>query len=198
MRASGARTPPSALFAAGDAGGAFTAAAGATDDAQHVLDAFARSDGRAFLDKGPALDEHLLVGGQHAVGVDDPLGHSRGAGREEDLGDRVRTDGLVRPLDGIAGETVLYGPLCMNMDFVRASIMLPPLNVGEPLAMALDGRAPHREEGAGARLRARCGAVDARPDLSGETAAPGLAFPSGRERGPGCAHGGLQDPKSKW
>ena len=39
----------------------------------------------------------------------------------------------LRPLDGIAEETVLYGPLCMNIDLVRASIMLPPLNVGEPL-----------------------------------------------------------------
>ena len=41
----------------------------------------------------------------------------------------------LRPLDGIAEETVLYGPLCMNMDVVRASIMLPPLNVGESLAI---------------------------------------------------------------
>lgn len=41
----------------------------------------------------------------------------------------------LRPLDGIAGDTVLYGPLCMNMDVVRASIMLPPLNVGESLAI---------------------------------------------------------------
>lgn len=41
----------------------------------------------------------------------------------------------LRPLDGIAEETVLYGPLCMNIDVVRASIMLPPLNVGESLAI---------------------------------------------------------------
>lgn len=40
-----------------------------------------------------------------------------------------------RPLDGIAEETVLYGPLCMNIDVVRASIQLPPLNVGEPLVI---------------------------------------------------------------
>jgi diaminopimelate decarboxylase len=41
----------------------------------------------------------------------------------------------LRPPDGIAGDTVLYGPLCMNMDVVRASIMLPPLHVGESLAI---------------------------------------------------------------
>ena len=41
----------------------------------------------------------------------------------------------LRPLDGIAEETVLYGPLCMNIDVVRASVMLPPLSIGEPLAI---------------------------------------------------------------
>ena len=41
----------------------------------------------------------------------------------------------LRPLDGIAEETVLYGPLCMNIDVVRASVSLPPLNVGEALAI---------------------------------------------------------------
>jgi diaminopimelate decarboxylase len=41
----------------------------------------------------------------------------------------------LRPLGGIAEETMLYGPLCMNIDVVRASVMLPPLDVGEPLAI---------------------------------------------------------------
>jgi diaminopimelate decarboxylase len=41
----------------------------------------------------------------------------------------------VRPLDGIAEDTVLYGPLCMNIDVLRSSIMLPPLNVGEALVI---------------------------------------------------------------
>ena len=36
-----------------------------------------------------------------------------------------------RPLNGRAEETVLYGPLCMNIDVMRASIMLPPINVGD-------------------------------------------------------------------
>jgi len=36
-----------------------------------------------------------------------------------------------RPLNGRAEETVLYGPLCMNIDVLRASIMLPPINVGD-------------------------------------------------------------------
>jgi diaminopimelate decarboxylase len=45
----------------------------------------------------------------------------------------------VRPLqssEGLAEETVLYGPLCMNIDTVRASVMLPPLNVGDALLIS--------------------------------------------------------------
>jgi diaminopimelate decarboxylase len=40
----------------------------------------------------------------------------------------------LRQLEGMPEETVLYGPLCMNIDVMRASIMLPPLNVGDALA----------------------------------------------------------------
>jgi diaminopimelate decarboxylase len=39
------------------------------------------------------------------------------------------------PLQGIAEETVLYGPLCMNIDCVRHTIMLPPLNPGDSLVV---------------------------------------------------------------
>ncbi|MDT3737728.1 MAG: alanine racemase [Denitratisoma sp.] len=45
----------------------------------------------------------------------------------------------VRPLhaiEGLAEETVLFGPLCMNIDTVRASVMLPPLNVGDALLIS--------------------------------------------------------------
>ena len=45
----------------------------------------------------------------------------------------------LRSLEGAAEETVLYGPLCMNIDVVRASAMLPPLDVGEPLAIGPAG-----------------------------------------------------------
>ncbi|WOJ94434.1 alanine racemase [Congregibacter variabilis] len=38
-----------------------------------------------------------------------------------------------RLLSGRPEETVIYGPLCMNIDVMRASIMLPPLNVGDTL-----------------------------------------------------------------
>ncbi len=38
-----------------------------------------------------------------------------------------------RPLDGVAEDTVLYGPLCMNIDIMRQSTMLPPMNVGDSL-----------------------------------------------------------------
>lgn len=41
-----------------------------------------------------------------------------------------------RQLDGTPEETVLYGPLCMNIDVVRASIMLPPLKVGDSLILS--------------------------------------------------------------
>lgn len=36
-------------------------------------------------------------------------------------------------LQGKPEETVLYGPLCMNIDVLRQSIMIPPLNVGDAL-----------------------------------------------------------------
>jgi len=45
----------------------------------------------------------------------------------------------LRPLDGIPEETVLYGPLCMNIDVVRSSVMLPPLNVGDALLVSPAG-----------------------------------------------------------
>jgi diaminopimelate decarboxylase len=38
-----------------------------------------------------------------------------------------------RPLDGIPEETILYGPMCMNIDVMRWSIKLPPVGVGERL-----------------------------------------------------------------
>jgi diaminopimelate decarboxylase len=38
-----------------------------------------------------------------------------------------------RLLPGRPEETVIYGPLCMNIDVMRASVMLPPLNVGDAL-----------------------------------------------------------------
>jgi len=41
----------------------------------------------------------------------------------------------IAPLHGIAEETVLYGPLCMNIDCVRQAIMLPPLNPGDVLVV---------------------------------------------------------------
>lgn len=39
----------------------------------------------------------------------------------------------LRPLEGFPEETALFGPLCMNLDVIRSSVMLPPLNLGEPL-----------------------------------------------------------------
>jgi diaminopimelate decarboxylase len=45
----------------------------------------------------------------------------------------------VGPLEGIAEETVLYGPLCMHTDVVCASVMLPPLRVGDALAISPAG-----------------------------------------------------------
>jgi diaminopimelate decarboxylase len=45
----------------------------------------------------------------------------------------------VCPLEGIAEETVLYGPLCMHTDVVCASAMLPPLRVGDALVISPAG-----------------------------------------------------------
>lgn len=41
----------------------------------------------------------------------------------------------LKPLNGIAEETVLFGPLCMNIDVLRSSVMLPPLNVNDVLTI---------------------------------------------------------------
>ena len=41
-----------------------------------------------------------------------------------------------RSLEGFPEETVLYGPLCMNIDVVRASVLLPPLEVGDALVLS--------------------------------------------------------------
>lgn len=41
-----------------------------------------------------------------------------------------------RHLSGRPEETVLYGPLCMNIDVMRNSIMLPPMNVGDTLVFS--------------------------------------------------------------
>jgi diaminopimelate decarboxylase len=38
-----------------------------------------------------------------------------------------------RELAGAPEETVIYGPLCMNIDVIRHSILLPPLRVGDTL-----------------------------------------------------------------
>ena len=36
---------------------------------------------------------------------------------------------------GMQEETVVYGPLCMNIDVVRPSVLLPPLEAGDPLVI---------------------------------------------------------------
>lgn len=41
-----------------------------------------------------------------------------------------------RLLEGVAEETVIYGPLCMNIDVIRQSIMLPPVNEGDTLVIS--------------------------------------------------------------
>ena len=41
-----------------------------------------------------------------------------------------------RHLPGRPEETVLYGPLCMNIDVMRESIMLPPLNIDDTLVFS--------------------------------------------------------------
>ncbi len=43
---------------------------------------------------------------------------------------------LASPARGQPRDTVLYGPLCMNIDVVRRSVQLPPLAVGDRLVIA--------------------------------------------------------------
>ncbi len=40
---------------------------------------------------------------------------------------------VTRPVEGVPEDTVLYGPLCMNIDVMRSSIQLPPVRVGDSL-----------------------------------------------------------------
>ena len=42
---------------------------------------------------------------------------------------------LTKEPDNLLEETIIYGPLCMNIDVVRESIRLPPVNVGETLVI---------------------------------------------------------------
>ncbi len=42
---------------------------------------------------------------------------------------------MTRPADGPLADTALYGPLCMNIDVVRSSIQLPPLEYGDTLVI---------------------------------------------------------------
>ncbi|KPJ92297.1 MAG: diaminopimelate decarboxylase [Gammaproteobacteria bacterium SG8_11] len=50
-----------------------------------------------------------------------------------------------RPLPGKPEETVIYGPLCMNIDVMRYSIMLPPLNLGDNLVFSPVGAYNHTQ-----------------------------------------------------
>jgi diaminopimelate decarboxylase len=43
---------------------------------------------------------------------------------------------VASPPRGEPRETVLYGPMCMNIDVVRASVQLPPLQPGDPLVIS--------------------------------------------------------------
>lgn len=43
---------------------------------------------------------------------------------------------LTQEHQGMPEDTVLYGPLCMNIDVVRASVSLPPLHVGDRLVIS--------------------------------------------------------------
>ena len=41
-----------------------------------------------------------------------------------------------RELSGAPEETVIYGPLCMNIDVVRNSVLMPPLRTGDRLLIS--------------------------------------------------------------
>lgn len=46
---------------------------------------------------------------------------------------------LTTPCRGLPEETVLFGPLCMNIDVVRNSIQLPPLQAGDSMIISPTG-----------------------------------------------------------
>ena len=43
---------------------------------------------------------------------------------------------VVKDRGGLQENAVLYGPLCMNIDVVRPSVLLPPVEIGDPLVIS--------------------------------------------------------------
>lgn len=88
--------------------------------------------GRALIDDAEVLISTVVANkhlpdGRHGVIMDAGVNH---------LFTAFWYNHDVSPTKHLAGrpeQTVLYGPLCMNIDVMRNSIMLPPLNVGDTL-----------------------------------------------------------------
>ena len=88
--------------------------------------------GRALIDDAEVLISSVVANkhlpdGRHGVIMDAGVNH---------LFTAFWYNHDVSPTKHLAGrpeQTVLYGPLCMNIDVMRNSIMLPPLNVGDTL-----------------------------------------------------------------
>jgi len=94
--------------------------------------------------------------------------------------------------EGMAEDTVVYGPLCMNIDVMRASVMLPPMNVGDALMFSPVGAYNNTQWMQFIEYRPNVVWVDTEQQVSVVREAENLAVVTGPERLP--AH--LQAPFS--
>ncbi|MDQ6979452.1 MAG: alanine racemase [Mariprofundaceae bacterium] len=96
----------------------------------------------------------------------------------------------LQPQEGMAEDTVVYGPLCMNIDVMRASVMLPPMNVGDAMMFSPVGAYNNTQWMQFIEYRPHVLWVDTEKRISVVREAENLAIVTGPERVP--AH--LQEP----
>ncbi len=89
-----------------------------------------------------------------------------------------------RLLPGKPEETVIYGPLCMNIDVMRSSIMLPPLSVGDALVFSPVGAYNNTQWMQFIEYRPNVVLIDENENVSVIRAAENLAVVTMQERLP--------------
>jgi diaminopimelate decarboxylase len=90
----------------------------------------------------------------------------------------------LQPQEGAAEDTVVYGPLCMNIDVMRASVMLPPMNVGDAMMFSPVGAYNNTQWMQFIEYRPNVLWVDTEQQVSVVREAENLAIVTGPERLP--------------
>ncbi len=89
-----------------------------------------------------------------------------------------------KKLNGIPEDTVLYGPLCMNIDVVRNSIKIPPLSVGDHLVISPVGAYNNTQSMQFIEYRPASVLIDEQQNISVIRQAEDLAVVQGQEEIP--------------